>query len=212
MKQLCICLSVSLVFSALFVYATDVEPPSWRGNGADGQTFQQWEFTEPAPMSNPEIVSNVYGRPFGEVFGGEWTNGLPNPTDPAGPPVSGWWLPTAEHVINFQVPNRPNPLEMKLLRLQITSSKSPQSKSVTGDQFQEGSNTYNMAWQHANTPWYTYVSDWIIMPNPAYETISIQFPPDTLLEEVVVDSWCMPEPCIGALLPFLLLLIPYRKR
>jgi len=201
---------LGIVILALPLHAEDVLPPEWRGAPYEGQTYQHWDFLLP-DNEYPDMFSNVYGTGIFEIVPGGpmvWTNGLPNPNGPLHPRVSGW-LFTIDLPMVLSIPNRPLELPVKLLRLQITSSKAPQNKAIYGAGDKQGSNTYNQAIQHQDAFWYTYVSDWILEPNPDHESIVVNFPPDTIVEEVVVDTWCTPEPAL--LMPLLGLLVLRRR-
>lgn len=193
MKHLLSLLVIFTVIYAVNTYAEDVSPPGWRGNGEEGQTFQHWDFTDPLYWF-PEVLSNVFGDPLTDIMGGVWTNGLQHPTDPTGMPASGWYFPEEGGGIILVIYNRPEELAFKMIRLQVTSTKAPKGIGITSDAGITASNTFSQAIQHGGTPYYTYISDWILKPNPAYEIITLTFPFDTIVEEVVVDTWCTPEP------------------
>jgi hypothetical protein len=201
-------ISLLVIFS--FIYAgntcaEDVSPPDWRDNGEEGLTFQHWDFTDPINWA-PEVCSNVFGEPLTDIMGGVWTNGLQHPTDPTGMPATGWYFPEDGSGIILVIRNRPEETMFKVIRLQITSTKAPKI-GITSDSGTTASNIFSQPIQHGGTPYYTYISDWILRPNPEYEVITITFPFDTILEEIVVDTWCTPEPAcwIPALLVFWLI-------
>lgn len=201
-----------LLFGVLFtniLLAQDVEPPDWRTNGLPGLTFQIWEFEMDINPAPPTYQSNVYGSSSCDVYSGEFTNNLPNPDSGNPTPVSGWYFPTEDNALVLTVPNDPAERDSKIIRIQITSSKAPADTSVgTTPPATLISNTYNMSWQHSTAPWYTYVKDYLIQPNPDSETIAINFPANTIVEEVVIDTWCLPE----ANVIFLVYLICYFLR
>ncbi len=189
-------------FAVSFVLAQDVEPPAWRTNDAPGLTFQAWEFLSATNPCPPDLVSNVFGDPSGDIMTGTFTNNLPNP-EIGGPPVSGWHFPYMDNGIAIFIPNDRLDRPSKLIRIQITSTKSPANIGINPvPSANLISNTYSMAWQHGGTPWYTYVYDYLVQPNPSEETIVINFPADTIVEEIVVDTWCLPEPGIFVVMLF----------
>ena len=201
-----------IFLAANFVLAQDVEPPAWRTNGLPGLTFQAWEFLSDATPSPPNLVSNEFGAPTGEIMLGAFTNNLPNP-EAGGEPVSGWYFQYSDNGIVLIIPNDPTDRPSKLIRVQITSTKAPQGINIqTMPPEASVSNTYNQAWQHGGTPWYTYVSDYLVEPNPNEETIVINFPEETIVEEVVVDTWCLPEPVLIVNFYFLFFIYYLKKR
>jgi len=161
-------------------------------------------------MPIPNQGQNEYGQPQFEFENPQvWRHvfGLP-PLDPTfGVPVSGWQclLPTTEiGTIILHIPNRPDPNEEKLIFLQITSSKGPSGVTALG--FGAAGGYASGTWptglpqvQHANG-WYTYNYGLSIRPNPEHEDIVIDVPGGTIIDQIVVDTICTPEPTTLTLL------------
>ena len=191
-------ISLILFATSNIILAEDVDPPDWRTSGMPGLTFEMWQFYTPDNPTPPDFASNVYGGALIDIAGGEWTNGLPNP-EIGGLPVSGWYFPFEDNGIVISIPNDPSDREYKIIRLQITSSKAPNSENttITGNPpLTTNYMTHAAAYQHGGTPWHTYVYDYRIEPNPHSENIIVNFPADTIVEEIVVDTWCLPEPSL----------------
>ena len=189
------------------IIADDIMPPEWRYGDQDGKTFQAWEYLTPDIPALPTVSSNVYGVATNMFisFYVHWTNGV---TGPVGIPVSGWATPIMGGEFIFEIENRPEPLEQKLIWLQITSTKVP--GNITGSP--ELTNVVNIAnIQRPQSPWYTYVYSAQIIPNPNHETINISFPVDTIVDEVVIDTWCLPEPMFMTVLLSILLFTKIRR-
>jgi len=213
MKKLNLSLSIlTFVFIIVnVVSAQDIDPPAWRTNEAPGLTFQVWEFITPINPAGPDLVFNEYGTPDCDILNGEFTNNLPNP-DGSGPPVSGWYFPVEENGIMLNIPNDPTPNPEKKIRMQITSTKSPSSENITGNPpLTTNYLTHSMSWQQSG-PWYTYVYDFHLEPNPDSEMINVTFPAGTIVEEVVVDTWCLPEPSVLVALLSMLFFSQTRKK
>ena len=197
MKKLNLFLLIIVLILTNVVSAIDADPPAWRTNNVPGLTFQSWEFMDPSNPAPPSLESNVYGIVDCDIHNGEFTNNLPNP-DGSGPPVSGWYFPIEDNGIMLMIPNDPAPNPEKKIRIQITSTKSPGSDAIniTADNPPLTTNylTYSAAWQHSDASWYTYVYEYHVEPNPDSENINITFLANTIVEEIVVDTWCLPEP------------------
>jgi len=57
------------------------------------------------------------------------------------------------------------------------------------------------------------LSDWEIQPNPYWEQISLGTLPGTMVNQIIIDTWCVPEPSsIIALLGGLGSLLAFRRR
>ena len=193
MKNMYLYVAATLLFMALAASADDIVDPPWPREG-DGKTTQVWEYendSNPTIPSDSLINNTPYGAPTCQVYGAEWTNNVPGPE--VGEVVSGWYSPHADNGFSFELPNRPEPLDEKQIQIQITSTKAPQPVDV----WPTGSivNTHNL--QRAVSPWYTYVYHMRIMPNPDWESIYLMVPHETVVHEVVLDTWCLPEPAVG---------------
>jgi hypothetical protein len=168
--------------------ARDVKDPPWDLT-APNQTSQAWEFTtDPGPLPYlPTIDENPYGIADMDVVSGTWPDPVPGPdgtiidTIHIGP----------EGGITIHIPNNPEPNLQKQIFWQITSDKSPGAPTSNPP----GTNSFpypNTPWP--GTPWYTYYGLITIPENPPEEWITIPFPDSTNIEEVVVDTVCIPEP------------------
>ena len=105
----------------------------------------------------------------------------------------------------FHVPNRPDPDEIKYIFIQITSTKAPSDVTALGFGGAGGYTTgvFDTGLppvQHPNNNWYTYNYGLTIEPNPEWEDVVIEFPFDTYVDQVVIDTICTPEPATLAML------------
>ena len=162
-------------------------------------TTQAWEFdTEPLDLTG-RIYPTEYDNPFGEPYltgdFDEWIGEYPGPLgDPTGVIHVGG-DPTG--TVKILVENNENPLEVKHILLQITSTKSP-GPNVPGTN-PPGSVIPLTPLQCANG-FYVYGYSIAIFPNPEREEITIELPYCTYIDEIIVDSICIPEPGMFALL------------
>lgn len=172
---------------------------SWTGQSlwdrnASGTTTQGWEFNQ--NLTSPIFVDNPYGSPQLTVTGG-------TPHTTIGPdgetPITTWYIgPTGG--IEIFCPNNPVENPVKYIFLQYTSDKASASAPVVNSPVP--TSTYQILQSGAvgeGGNWYTY--QWLIelRPNPNQETIWIPFLDQTNVEEVWVDTICVPEPSSLAL-------------
>jgi len=197
---------ILLALSSPAAFADDVwgGPPEGQWlRGDPGSTWQHWNFRDPA-VPDPCEGENEYGDPgflVEEASTWEWVSGL-DPLDPPGEPIDGLQFngPTGSTgTIIFHVPNRPELNEIKKIFVQVTSSKSPSGVTALGFDNAGGAytsgvfNTGLPPLQHANG-WYTYNYGLTIEPNPEWEDVVINFPFETIVDQVVIDTICTPEP------------------
>lgn len=176
-------------------YADDLNPPWWRGQ--PGTTFQHWMFSGPGPV--PEMYVNPYGVPM--LQPGPQAEWLPNFWD-----KGGVWCVPGDSWLWFDVPNinRHRPF-YKLIRLQIKwtnqHQRLPNIRILPYKFGQEQNpaalirrNVELMSGSHFG--WYHDTSDWLIPVNPEWERVIIfaKGPFPTYFDQVVIDTWCVPEP------------------
>ena len=191
-----------LVLLSVVASAHDVVQPDWRGE--DGTTFQEWTFDND---DNPVTLTNAYGDATATITVGEygegwlWDLGFSEQTGI-------WDIGGTDGGIVLDIDNRPEPLDYKEIWLQVTYYKwsgfsdvpvidvvgadfmSDQTRSVEEDPLSPGNG------------WFLYQSVWKIEPNPVNERIILTGPAvGSRIDQIVVDTICVPEPTtIGLLL------------
>jgi hypothetical protein len=170
----------------------------WTGHlwnrGDPGSTTQAWEFNLGAGP-NPTTSNNPYGIPFVTVQG-NYVGGVPGPN---GTPINVWQIGTPDATgqlgpgeVQIGVPNAFAHNPTKYVFLQITTDNPGQVVSVSPTPSSQ-STPMNFI-TYPNTKWVTYNVLWEIHPNPDFELIKLLFPVGTHIEEIVVDTICVPEP------------------
>ncbi|MDY7010021.1 MAG: PEP-CTERM sorting domain-containing protein [Planctomycetota bacterium] len=219
----------TLIFLAVLALAVapaaarDYGPLDGWDRTAPYSTFEHWEFSTNQLLSFPEEFTNTFGEPYAELptGGWEWSDswpcppgiGDPNPDGTGTDTCTGWHC-TSETggKITLTIANNEEPNEYKRIFLQITSSKQPTGVTTTGNgsaseytsgtfptgrpNAQEGS----PAPPFPGSSWYTYNYGLTIRPNPESEEITIEVPYCTVIDQIVVDTECIPEPATMALL------------
>ncbi|HUT30875.1 MAG TPA: hypothetical protein VMX13_13870 [Sedimentisphaerales bacterium] len=185
-----------LVFAALVAvlvvstaWAEDLNPPPWE-RGSPGTTYQRWEFGDASLNPPPEQdVYNPLAMPV-MAIPDTWPNTayMPSYLD-----MGGVWRLESPDDIWITIQNYDNENEFKYIWMQITygaeEGTAPLVLTNPGYTDIVVSDPILMG-EH----WYvTY--DITLMPNPPSEVIVIQ--PDACtayIDEIVVDTICIPEP------------------
>lgn len=211
-KTVLMIMVMSIVCLTGTVFAKDYwngPPPENWNRGDPGSTFQHWDFSDPG-IFFPEIFDNPWGEPLAEFFppfpgweyGEEWE--CPVEMDPSGF-VNGWHCnDAAGGSIILTIPNTDDPTGIKSIFIQVTATKN-YTVSVSGS---GGSPTgYATGTWNPNRPqiqwfgpapfggaWYTYNDGLWIIPNPQWETITLNFPYCAVVDQIVVDTICSHDP------------------
>lgn len=186
---LCGLLLVGVVAPAL---AEDLYPPPWRGDPRS--TYQRWEFGD----ANLNPLPDESLSPF---------TPLPAEVTPAGDWLDYWqshngvWPLSGEIVIPIH--NFPEPLPEKRIWVQITWNPQPTFQDVLVEGWTDpgvlaGAEVVNTIDLGEQYPWTHTTFEIILQPNPEIEYIRIDG--DIWIDEVVIDTICIPEPGTMALL------------
>jgi len=208
MKRFLTATCAAVLVIAVSANAEDLYPPPWRTTpaGAPPTTYQVWEFNTSANPAAPDFVANAYGMPSATIEVGTW---LPTYLS-----ATGVWH--FEDYIALDIPNRPVPDERKEIWLQITYLN---DTSQGGAPYQAPEialvpdavgSEYLLAYYQLGD-FYHAVYSITIEPSPYQETIYI-LPRGcaVYVDEVVVDTRCIPEPLSALLLSVAGLLIRRR--
>lgn len=197
--------SVVLLAAASAAVADDIAPPAWRGQ--PGSSFQAWDFLTDSTTPAPEAADNNYGSPTALVTVGAFASGYidtypPGVTDAR----DGLWDLGSLGTIDLVIPNssRTGPNTWKDIVIQVTYYEDIQVAPVVT--VPGGSLVDSDTLVAQNIPgWGTFYTDvyyWHLEPNPLEEQILITSDEmwGSMIDQVVVDTICMPEPTTMALL------------
>ena len=187
MKKFLTVFLVTLLAGSM-AFAADVVIPGWRGD--PGSTYQRWEFSTDNPFPVPDVVNNPYGTPLLKVntpF--SWDNGA--------------WPLSGE--IDILIPNYPQIRPEKWIQIQLTW----QPAGLDPDPFLadqpliavtpfDGMEMYRYDDDQVAPGWIHSTFDITIWPNPYEEWFTIKG--DILVDELVIDTICIPEPMTVTLL------------
>lgn len=179
---------VAIVLVAVMVFpalADDLLPPPWRV--LPRSTFQRWEFGDPNPNPLPNQLVNAFGIPQTTIVGHQWM--------PVWEGREGVWAFSGSLVTN--IPNAPDhPDYTKELWIQLTwEPAGPRLPQVLVDglpgQLMETDPVGPLGWLHST--WTVYLPY-----NPPMENVLIAG--DIMVDELVIDTRCVPEPTTLGLL------------
>jgi hypothetical protein len=193
MWKLALSATVLLAVLTARTWADDLFPPPYRG--LPQSTLQEWTFDGPqGPVwpANPGF-NNPYAPPVPSLTGGgQWVNAVNGRTgllevDPFQIP------PIGTLAIGIPDLNYPNPY--KDIRVQVTwfPSLGPGPGIVMSSNppgIPQGVNTI----QAVGGGFFYEQLNWRIVPNPNFETLILQFPSRGYVDQIVVDTICVPEP------------------
>lgn len=182
------------------VLARDINPPPWDPL-LPNQTSQAWEFGLGNPGPGPTLVANPYGQPQALWEASTYWDGINGSLIPGpnGLPIPTWHVDQDWAGVWITIPNNPDPNKEKLIFWQITSDQAPEIPPMTEPPGTSGPDPYGTAqWPVDN--WYTYNGIIRIPFNPPLERIWFGFPASTNIEEIVIDTICVPEPATLSML------------
>ena len=194
-------LMLLVIFLSGIPSAYAVFVPEWRG--LEGTTYQQWRFDDDDNPAVPEVIDNDYGSASASITIGlmgtpEWMN------DPGlGTQTGIWDIGGDDGSIVLDIDNRPLALDYKEIWVQVTYYESiggAPDVGVVGAQF-VSSQTALIEEDGALGAWYLEKSIWRIEPNPSHEQVILTGNPyGSVIDQIVVDTYCIPEPASMALL------------
>lgn len=190
------------------VLADDLDPPTWRGY--EGTTFQLWDFATSDTTPEPNVVNNPYGTP-----------GLRVDTDHDWVSVddqrTGIWALSGE--LDIYIPNWPEQRPEKEIWIQLTWKPAELDESpflpdqpivgvVTEPLFE---NMQTERWDESlGDGWTHSVYSIHMWPNPNKEWIAVKG--DIMVDQVAVDTYCVPEPATISMLGIGALLATLKRR
>lgn len=197
--------SVVLALTLTPALGDDILPPEWRGQ--EGTTYQRWEFSSNDETPIPDDVANTYGQPDLTVYPAHPWNETWSNRDGVWP-LSG--------AIAVDIPNQPVENPWKWVRVQLTwASEYPipatpvvslaardlsgleiPAEDITLEDMQDTPLPEDTI--YAGQHWHHTTYDFRIEPNPAFETVYISG--SVMVDELVIDTWCVPEPMTLSLL------------
>jgi hypothetical protein len=197
------------VFSVGTARADDLNPPPWRG--LPGSTVQEWLFSTSNPVTPPSMVYNPNGMPSASAFPGTGQAWV----DQWGGRQGMWPL---SGTIEVTIPNFPEPNPYKDIWVQLTWAKQVTSSTPVVWETISGVHATVVeedllgptGYPAPNDLWFHTTFQMRIYPNPASEIVKIDG--TLVVDQLVIDTICVPEPATLGLLTVGALLLGARRR
>jgi len=192
MRKLVVLCVVLLLSCSALATISDLNPASWRTDpaGQFATTLQGWSFDDGAALTVPELVSNSFGAPTMEIVAGTYMQSYMG--------RDGVLRYTAAGEIGISIPNSDNTEEgtWKQIWLQVIYSDPYGAGFDIPVVTVPGYDTFErVSSQDLGDGFVLDTYDIIIRPNPTEEEL-IMFPIQCAMyvDEIVVDTICVPEP------------------
>jgi len=209
MKKLLVVLILAGILFVSSALADDLNPPSWRGQAST--TFQMWEFGDDNPVAVPDVVDNQWGLPTATIVGSfPKTRWMTTDRERQGVWKTNEW-------IEIFIPNTDNtaPGTFKEIYLQMTFDAGPGFNALVVTIPDADPMTLEpISVEQIPGSDYSYgIWQIILEPNPTEEMIYIE-PTycELYIDEIVIDTRCVPEPTTIALLSLGTLVFLRKKR
>jgi len=194
-KQSLVVFFLSICFSTI-ASAHDLFSPEWRGD--EGSTYQHWTFDCSANPAAPTTMVNDYGDATAEITLGELNTGWHESLPAMGTACGYWDIGGEGGSIVLDIDNRPLELPYKEIWVQVTywlDLNAAPTVEIPGASFVSGQ-TDTVEQVATGGAWLCDLSVWRIEPNPTHEQIIIGSLPQfgAVIDQVVVDTICIPEP------------------
>ncbi|MCL5103731.1 MAG: PEP-CTERM sorting domain-containing protein [Armatimonadetes bacterium] len=182
--------------------ADDINPPPWRGH--PGSTLQIWEFSTPNPNPLPDLLNNPFGMPTAQVWPGVGQN---------------WWdvwegrqgVWPLSGAMEITIPNSPVPNPYKDIWIQLTWMPQVPSVFPILSEMLSGAAAQMVHEIPIAGGWLHSTFNIRIYPNPQQEIVRIDGA--VMVDELVIDTICVPEPSsLLALSGSVLALVAWRRR
>ncbi len=224
MSSMVIAMMLTVLVFAVVAPADDTFPPTWRG--LEGTTVQEWEFTAPGPNYGPPDGA-LFDNPYGDPVAYDDPGGWPSTWRSSHGGRDGVLEFIGPYALVFDIPNRDLPNEEKWIQIQTTFYSPqfyPMEQGPAGVNIVYDSSVYSsdqpptpQSWSSLGDGWYMHVFDIVLPWNPVFERIELYWDSAVFepyfVDQVVIDTYCVPEPAsLGLMAAGAVLLLRRRRR
>jgi hypothetical protein len=195
--KLAVCASILIPSAAA---AHNLIEPLWASAG--GTTFQDWTFDDADNPASPEVIRNEYGAAAALIavgdMGAGWLGSLPGLGS-----QTGFWDLGSGGTIVLDIDNRPLALPYKEIWVQVTYFADISAAPVVDVPMATLIDSQTVVVEDLGMGgWLLDQSSWRIEPNPLSEQIIVTADPmwGSIVDQVVVNTICVPEPATTGLL------------
>lgn len=180
----------------------DELPPPWRGDDPDRMTLQVWTFDDNDDPAAPEQDLNPFGTASADITVGDFGSGWQWDMVPG--EQRGYWDLGVGGTIVLDIPNSEEEGPFKEIWIQITYIDGPvlvPEVTVPGGTQVGGESGLVIEDYFGPGAWLLDRWTFRIEPNPTHEQIVITAGSmGATIDQIVVDTWCVPEPASVVLL------------
>jgi hypothetical protein len=214
----CFCVPIVLALGISGASAHDLVPPEWRGLFPDQMTYQEWTFEDAENPAPPETIVNPFGSALADITLGDYNEGWFESLGGFGTQTGFWDIGGSGGEILIDVDNAGTPNPVKEIWVQVTYWCDIQQApiiDVPGGELVDFQPGYLVEDVSTGGAWLLDVWVFEMRPNPEHEQIVIisdeMF--GSVIDQIVVDTWCVPEPAtLGLAAVGLLALIARARR
>ncbi len=215
---ICLGVSVALALGISPASAHDVLGPDWRGLFPDQMTYQEWTFDDADNPAPPEVIINPFGDASADITVGDFSEGWFESLGGFGTQTGFWDIGGVGGQIVLDIDNAGTPNPVKEIWVQVTywcDIQQAPTVEVPGGELVDFQPEYLIEHAPAGGDWLLDLWVFQIRPNPDHEQIVITSDQDlgSVIDQIVVDTWCVPEPAtLGLAVVGLLALIARARR
>jgi len=194
---LCLCIAAA-------ASGHDILGPDWRGDLPEYMTYQEWRFDNVDDPADPEVITNPFGGASADITRGFLSEGWFDTLGGYGTQTGFWDIGGQGGSIVIDIDNGPDLNLYKEIWVQVTYWDDIQQAPVVevpGGCLVDYRPGHLIEDVDTGGDWLLDVWVFRMTPNPCHEQVIITSNPDwgSVIDQVVIDTWCVPEPATMSL-------------